>query len=418
MVRIPKRENSQGTEFREGRSGSNTPPSGIESYMEKMTSDEESRTENKANGQKIDSDSERFCNSSEGKRKYQKREDGNFESKIPRGIQFSVGNNKYILLKSFSPSSASSVVKWYNSSNLFYCSGSSDGTVAIYNADTQKTCLRFKTHKSGGLTDFRWSSSNEHLITTSALERVIRVWNVPNRKKIATISVDEGVSAIAWHPLYKNKFVCGDMSGNLFLYSSSSLVFDSTEHVPIVQSSRFFGGGHDLVAPITCLEFASNRHKDLWMFTGNAMGRLVTYKYLFSQEDGYFSYQNHISLSSNISHIIYSSRYKSLLVNSTDNKIKLYSFPDLELKKVFFHPHRVTPIRCCLTPDGNGIMTGSEDGCIRIFCLQTGRLLEMVSVHACRTIPITSVAISGDGKYVISGSVDGIVNLYKLSVVS
>jgi hypothetical protein len=45
------------------------------------------------------------------------------------------------------------------------------------------------------------SASNELLLTTSALERVINVWHVPNRKKVATINVEQGVTAVGWHPV-------------------------------------------------------------------------------------------------------------------------------------------------------------------------------------------------------------------------
>jgi hypothetical protein len=37
----------------------------------------------------------------------------------------------------------------------------SDGTVTIYDAEMGKTMLRFKAHKTGGLTDFKWQGRRE-----------------------------------------------------------------------------------------------------------------------------------------------------------------------------------------------------------------------------------------------------------------
>eukprot|EP01126_Amoeba_proteus_P033414 TRINITY_DN3280_c0_g1_i4.p1 TRINITY_DN3280_c0_g1~~TRINITY_DN3280_c0_g1_i4.p1 ORF type:complete len:156 (-),score=32.82 TRINITY_DN3280_c0_g1_i4:22-489(-) len=154
------------------------------------------------------------------------------------------------------------------------------------------------------------------------------------------------------------------------------------------------------------------------MFTGDAYGRLALFKYIQqSPDEGYFKNESHIFLNSNISHVIYSPRYQSLLVNSSDNKIKLFSFPGLELKRVFFHPQKITSIRSCLMPDGKVLVTGSEDGCLRMFCLQTGQLLEMPSIHGCNTMSVLSVAVSGDSKYLASTSADGILVLYKMSSV-
>eukprot|EP01127_Copromyxa_protea_P024764 TRINITY_DN992_c0_g1_i1.p1 TRINITY_DN992_c0_g1~~TRINITY_DN992_c0_g1_i1.p1 ORF type:complete len:309 (+),score=44.21 TRINITY_DN992_c0_g1_i1:31-927(+) len=61
-------------------------------------------------------------------------------------IQITLCDTTYTLSKVFSPSTSGSFLKWYQSSNKFFSSGSTDGTVTIYDADQGKSMLRFKVY--------------------------------------------------------------------------------------------------------------------------------------------------------------------------------------------------------------------------------------------------------------------------------
>lgn len=77
------------------------------------------------------------------------------------------------------------------------------------------------------------------------------------------------------------------------------------------------------------------------MFTGNAAGRLVVwifltntttnftyihqaYKYIFSNSDGYFEYETHVSQKAGISNIIYSSRHSGKVFKPAESNFRPY----------------------------------------------------------------------------------------------
>jgi eukaryotic-like serine/threonine-protein kinase len=78
-------------------------------------------------------------------------------------------------------------------------------------------------------------------------------------------------------------------------------------------------------------------------------------------------------------------------------------------------PHRVfaghtgTVGSVCFSPDGETVLTGSEDGTARLWDTQTGRTLAVLTGHANE---ITSACFSPDGKTVLTGSHDRTARLW------
>jgi len=62
-----------------------------------------------------------------------------------------------------------------------------------------------------------------------------------------------------------------------------------------------------------------------------------------------------------------------------------------------------------LSPDGKTILTGSEDGTVRFWDVETGRALHVLTAH---TSWVTKVAFSPDGKTALSGSADGTAKIW------
>jgi len=88
----------------------------------------------------------------------------------------------------------------------------------------------------------------------------------------------------------------------------------------------------------------------------------------------------------------------------------MYSVPQLDLVRVFFHPQRTIPLRCCIDPDSKIVITGSEDGQFRIFDIESGVLLNSIPVYNNGTA-ISSVDFSPLG-VIVSASSDGEVRVW------
>ena len=71
------------------------------------------------------------------------------------------------------------------------------------------------------------------------------------------------------------------------------------------------------------------------------------------------------------------------------------------------HKNSVTSV--ALTFDGKFIVSGSEDQTIKIWEYDTGTLVRTLTGHS---DGVKSVAVSSDGKYIVSGSWDYIIKIW------
>jgi WD40 repeat protein len=74
------------------------------------------------------------------------------------------------------------------------------------------------------------------------------------------------------------------------------------------------------------------------------------------------------------------------------------------------HDKRITSV--ALSPDGRRLVSGSDDKTIRVWDVQTGRELKRFTGH---TDVVTCVALSPDGRWVLSASADTSIRLWNLS---
>lgn len=74
------------------------------------------------------------------------------------------------------------------------------------------------------------------------------------------------------------------------------------------------------------------------------------------------------------------------------------------------HTKGVTSL--CVSPDGKKLISGSWDKTVRVWDIESGKLLHTISAH---TKQVWSVALSGDGKQIVSASFDGTVQMHELT---
>ncbi len=80
-----------------------------------------------------------------------------------------------------------------------------------------------------------------------------------------------------------------------------------------------------------------------------------------------------------------------------------------ENRKDFYIPSRSLVYAVAISPDGKTIVSGSDDNSIKIWDKKTGKLLKSLEGH---TSYVNSVAISPDGKTIVSGSMDNSVKIW------
>jgi len=198
------------------------------------------------------------------------------------------------------------------------------------------------------------------------------------------------------------------MESHLYWYNTQTL-----ESKEIYRDYSIFEDNSDFIAPITSLTYGiktlSGHKKRSWLFAGNAAGRLEVFKFL--QKTDQYEHRKYVSQKYSITYMVYSERHNSIIINSSDDKLKMYSVPNLELVRVFFHPQRTVPLRCCIDPDSKLVITGSEDSQFRIFDIDSGVLLNSIQAHPSPSMAISCVDFSPDG-VIVSASGDGEIRMW------
>jgi hypothetical protein len=83
--------------------------------------------------------------------------------------------------------------------------------------------------------------------------------------------------------------------------------------------------------------------------------------------------------------------------------------PPLWLRSLEGHTGRVNAV--AISPDGRFIVSGSEDHTVKVWELESGRLLRSLEGHTGR---VWAVAVSPDGRFIVSGSSDRTVKVWEL----
>ena len=80
-----------------------------------------------------------------------------------------------------------------------------------------------------------------------------------------------------------------------------------------------------------------------------------------------------------------------------------------EVQKLTGHQHLVTSV--AVTPDGRYIVSGSDDKTVRVWERDTGKEVQKLTGHHDW---VTSVAVTPDGRYIVSGSLDRTVRVWSI----
>ena len=99
-----------------------------------------------------------------------------------------------------------------------------------------------------------------------------------------------------------------------------------------------------------------------------------------------------------------------VVTGSDDNTVRLWSKESGELLRTMNgHTSRVVVLSVSFSPDGQSVVSGSLDETVRLWSVESGELLQTMEEH---TSVVTSVCFSPDGQSVVSGSYDNMVRLW------
>jgi TIR domain/WD domain, G-beta repeat len=102
---------------------------------------------------------------------------------------------------------------------------------------------------------------------------------------------------------------------------------------------------------------------------------------------------------------------KHVISGSSDNTVKVWELASgREIQTLTGHLYSVNSVAA--TPDGRNVVSGSSDGTIKVWELATGRPLRTLLGHSGEEV--TCVAVS-EGRYVISGGSDSSIRVWELA---
>jgi WD40 repeat protein len=242
----------------------------------------------------------------------------------------------------------------------------------------------------------------------SASENTIRLWDTENNEQLGALEniTEKNISGVAFAFDTINQVIAVDTC-DAFTFSGG---FDNPQIVCVetgfllidIQSGNvILDASNTLNGQVTSLIFSP----DSSLLVTSTLGQMVSF---FMTDSS--SPRNAFVLEYMVFSMAYSPDGQRLALADTNNKIHLIDIDGNELALLEGHTNIVTSVN--FSPDNALLVSGSLDGSIRVWNVETYEELTVLSVND--SIEIRSVAFSSDGTLIASAGNDGMVRLWGL----
>ena len=260
-------------------------------------------------------------------------------------------------------------------------SGSWDGTVKLWDVETQQNIATFDEHTREVLSvSF---SPDRRSLASGSWDGTVKLWDVETQTNIATLPHDNGVSSVSFSR-DEILLVSGSTDGTVKLWDvetqQSVITFD--EHVREVSSVSFSPDGRTLASG------SYDNTVKLWDV---------------ETQQSVITFDEHVR---EVSSVSFSPDGRTLASGSYDNTVKLW---DVETQtNIATLPHNAGCTSVSFSHDGMVLVSGWTDGTVRLWDVATRKNFATLW----HTSWVNSVSFSSDGITLASGTKAGTVELW------
>ncbi|PPQ96444.1 hypothetical protein CVT26_005085 [Gymnopilus dilepis] len=289
-------------------------------------------------------------------------------------------------------------------------SGSWDGGIIVHNLSTRKQTMSIPQAHKGKVSGLCFSPDGGKRLLSCGVDRNIKLWavNEDNSTPEAPLNVFPGKAAFKTESLFATA-------------SNTVQVWDETKSAPIsnltfptstetVTSVRFNMSESSVLASI-----GTDRTFTLYdIRTGKAERRVVMQvgQILVPSTPHFFSPGHCVDSQMQSNALSWSPTFPTtILLASEDHNLYTFDIRHLDSPTQIYKAHVAAVMSCDWSPTGLEFVSGGWDRTVRIWQEGKGRQPEVY--HTKRMQRVTSSVFSADARFVISGSDDGNVRIWK-----
>ncbi len=284
-----------------------------------------------------------------------------------------IGHSGYVYSVAYSPDGTKII------------SGSMDGTIKIWNANTGQ-CLKTLKGHSEYVYSVAFSPDGRRIVSGST-DKTIKIWDANTGQCLKTLKGHKNfVLSVAYSP-DGTKIISGSRDNTIKIWNANTGQCLKTlkGHSSWVNSVAYSPDGTRIVSG------SVDDNVNIW--DANTRKCLKTLK-------GTSNWANSV---------VYSQDGTKIISGSGDGTIKIWNANTGQcLKTLEGHSEYVYSL--AYSPDGTKIISGSRDGIIKIWDANTGECLKTLEEHSA---DVFSVAFSLDGSCIVSGSADGTIKIWE-----